>query len=274
MGQDEQSKEEEINLLNFLYRDAALVSSLYSQVNAGDVEKLTMTDLLSDDTSGNIGGSIKLLHGNLEYSEKSSREISRVMSPHDHKISELLKQLETDDNDLEIYDGKLLKVSGRVSLFDRKYLKDVIRFGMKLQLFDGFLETFGRQMSTSDAISPKAAALKGKDFLENIADLMASSLLLHLHTDNGIVDCLVTSEYFTIPPLELINKFGSFLPGEYIVEGICYATDHPQEPKPSYPEEEGVLSSLFAAMDFPLSFLDLPSIYLNMVPIVIYKTIG
>ena len=284
MGETFENQNQEITLRNYLYRDIDLINSLYSQANAGNLESITMSASHNNSVGYEVSGGIKLLEANKEHKSLSNEAVSRLLSPHDYKITELLAELPTIGEDADFHDGNFVELSGSIDLWNKQYFESILDFAMKLHMLDESFENAGISITQGVGykISPSAAKVKGESFFQNMPSLFPGDNSLLFKTSKNQYDCLINAASFSVPPIELISRFGKRLAGTFHLIGIYYANDFDGDLKKDKAENndnfltlsDSPRDSLFDVMDIPQTLLNPDKKMRQVVPIVIYKELG
>lgn len=216
------TNEEKFSLMEFLYKDEILISSLYSQVFGGDLDEVSQNSSSINKTLRGKNGSIKVATLNKSSEKSSSDELSKKIKPRDAKILDLVSELNIKEYDKSLTrckNGRLIRLEG--DLFFRNFdrLKNMFPLLPKMDIFNNIK----LPISNND-----------EDFqliLNYISDFMPVGIELEILTkQHEQMICNINKDFLMIS-LDNISKIynGNYL-GNWTIIGVFDNNDSKKMP--------------------------------------------
>lgn len=278
----EKEDQEEIQLIQYIYRNQDLIDSLYSQINAGDLVDIAISSSSSESKEKKVKASAKIIEGETSSAFNNQKGYVKNSLPKDFKIAELLRDLEPNSDQTSFSDGQVIKVAGSLSIFSKQYIQNLFSKIVPLMgndaysnLVDDFARLSGRHLSVSNSAKPT----KGKEIFNTMMEILPYNLHGILFCDTTPYECLIDEEGFSIAPEVWLNTFGDTMPGNHIIIGIYHS--FPTEALQSNfddPNKKVTINANYQALLGATSLITHFGKFTNssgiIVPIVIFKEIS
>lgn len=121
----EKEDQEEIQLIQYIYRNQDLIDSLYSQINAGDLVDIAISSSSSESKEKKVKASAKIIEGETSSAFNNQKGYVKNSLPKDFKIAELIRDLEPNSDQTSFSDGQVIKVAGSLSIFSKQYIQNL-----------------------------------------------------------------------------------------------------------------------------------------------------
>lgn len=116
-----------MGLLNFLYKDEALIASLYAQIYRGRLVEIDREESTTDSENGEIKGGIPLLGAKTAWGSGACQRVRETIDPHDAATLDVLKHLEAFAvSEEEALPNKVVLLSGRLALMSHSQRSCII----------------------------------------------------------------------------------------------------------------------------------------------------
>lgn len=127
--------EEKLSLMEFLYKDTELISSLYSQLFGGDLESVSRLAATSEECNIDAGVNLYVAKANSLTKDIATEELVKNIISKDDKVIELFSELNLKEctKALNNYkSGKIIKLEGNLYFRNLDTLKNVLPLLNKL----------------------------------------------------------------------------------------------------------------------------------------------
>ncbi|GAB1254576.1 hypothetical protein [Desulfovibrio falkowii] len=116
-----------MGLLNFLYKDEALIASLYAQIYRGRLVEIDREESTTDSENGEIKGGMPLLGAKTAWGSGACQRVRETIDPHDAATLDVLKHLEAFAvSEEEALPNKVVLLSGRLALMSHSQRSCII----------------------------------------------------------------------------------------------------------------------------------------------------
>ncbi|MBR9648690.1 DUF6414 family protein [Clostridium tyrobutyricum] len=221
MGKQEQYENgEEITLIDFLYKDTNLINSFYSQIFGGDLTAVSRSEISADESSNNMGGSIKIVSGSVSSKHSDGQNITRNINPYDYKVLELLEQFNLTIHSLsDAHEGSIIATKGKLTYRNYNIIDQIFPFIEKNKLVPEF----------NAPIDPNARGKNRNNTLgkamQDIIKMIPYGLEFSVETTTDeTATCIINKEHLTISPDDLLRSYGNIIPSIWTVIGILDVT--------------------------------------------------
>jgi hypothetical protein len=119
-------------LLHFLYKDEALIASLYAQIFRGRLVRINhgQTETQSDDAE--VGGNVKIVSGKAQWGNSFEESQHEIIDPHDAATLDVLNHLEQFSvAEQDCKKGDVLLLSGGLCLVPHEHRKLLLELGFE-----------------------------------------------------------------------------------------------------------------------------------------------
>ena len=211
-------------IIEFLYKDSALIDSLYAQLFKGNVARILQTVTTSESQNKSIGTDIKLFKGDMGSTEVNSDAQQEDIDPHDMKVAELIQRIEPEHLESfdEAKDGDIVAVQGRISLLCKQYIKDLMspleNAGILDQLYQ--MKTGLDKLWLQGQNKGKASPVSMKTLMATLVDLLPNGISGSIESNSNEIALIFKNDGFTSDPEAMVQVIGSTIPGEYVCLGI------------------------------------------------------
>lgn len=138
-----------MGLLNFLYKDEALVASLYAQIFRGKLVSIDKEESSTNSENSEFKGGMPLLGGSASWGSGGGQRIKETVDPHDAATLDVLKHLEgyaVSENEATL--NSIVMLSGRIALMN---------YAQRSCLVESSFESNIKQLTKSMGLPPKQA---------------------------------------------------------------------------------------------------------------------
>ncbi|WP_123053104.1 hypothetical protein [Clostridium sp. JN-1] len=222
MGKQEQyENSEEITLIDFLYKDTNLINSFYSQIFGGDIMTLSKSEICADESSNNIGGSIKIASGSTSSKRSDTQNITKNINPYDYKVLELLQRFNLTIHSLsDAHEGSIIATKGKLTYRDYNIIDQIFPFIEKNKLVPEFNTPINPNMRGKNKNNTLGKAI------QDIIKMIPYGLEFSVETTTDeTATCIINKEYLTISPDDLFRSYGNIIPSIWTIIGILDVTE-------------------------------------------------
>ena len=254
-----ESVQVEPELIDFLYIDDARVDSYISQIKNGTLRSVSTTNatLQGSSRSAGIGLDFKLANAHIGGGEKINNTVSATENydPYHKKIIDFIDLIKFKEiNPLEENTADLGYTGGRISIRNMSIFTKLIPVILK----------------NRRAFGPITGEAKAN--IEAMGDLLKATpgtIDITITTPNGHkITGIVDEEYLKLPVASILKNFGTALPGEWTVIGICDTVTEPIESDSDYTSVEDMVDTYANMLK---NFFT--SANIKITPIIILRTI-
>lgn len=131
------TNEEKLSLMEFLYKDTELISSIYSQVFGGDLQGVSQVSATAEECNIDTGVNIGVAKGSSLTKDTVTEQLIKNIVSKDEKIIELFSELNIKEcsKSLNNYkNGKIIKLSGNLYFRNLDIIKSILPLMNKLGL--------------------------------------------------------------------------------------------------------------------------------------------
>lgn len=217
-----QNEEPKASLVEILYSDNDIISSLDSQYRSGTEEHRALTNESQSESIGSIGISA-ILKGSVEHNDRLTKGILRTISPYDSKVMQLISDLDLSisSETVSTNQGKIVLLNGAVRFFKAGSLLELLNNSDTM----GIIESTKKVFSGNDYPD----FMQGKSilqFMKEVMDFLPKDpfILLQLKNNKRQFCLPVNSEYLRQSSDTLHNLYGCKICGNWTVAGILNPT--------------------------------------------------
>lgn len=199
-------------LVDFIYKDSELITSLYAQIFAGNLTTINKNSSDTDERSTNMSGGMKIAGFKAESKEVATQSIQELIDPHDYKIGQILEQLglEVYDEISDLRQDQLVIIRGQVIIRDIEMIKTLCNSDDILRMMAG----------------DNQESIGLVQMIKAFSSFLPSGIEFELLTkDNKNITGSLKEQYLTTSKDDLTRLYGGRYPSQYYVLGIVDKLD-------------------------------------------------
>ena len=228
MGSKKDEKEQENELVEFLYKDNNYIDSFYSQIFQGDLQKISKNSTSKESTVNQLALGVGFASGKLDANKENAEGFIEEILPHDSKIMKLFEELiiKSCNTTKESKVNSLNRFHGFIEILDNECTKkqfDVLESTGLLEIALGLSNAMEGDDGTISTIIGNGFSLASLVTAMIKMQSNGCDIILTLNNNEKIL-VPIDRNFLTMKVSDILRVYGNCIPGEWIVVGIYDCT--------------------------------------------------
>lgn len=216
MGYHQENQEK---LIDFLYKDQESIDSLYAQLFQGKIESIVKQESSLDKETSFIGSDVKFVAANTGSESSTNESMSFNISPHDHRIIQLLENLDLDlfKSSLNgVNDNKLICVKGDILIRNTALMHEILGLSDLFSGIPGF-ERFNQPFTSTKKGKPVTFI----DAIKRMTSLIPKGIEMDIYLSQECIIYASLIESYISPSFKvLLDSYANTLPKDCYIIGV------------------------------------------------------
>lgn len=223
MGSKKDKEEQEIELVEFLYKDMNYIDSFYSQIFQGNLQKISKNSASKDAVVNQLSGSVGFVSGEVNSNSENTEGIVEEILPHDSKVIKLFDELTINpcNTTKESKIKGLNRFHGVIEILDNEYTKEQFEILEQTGLLDAALKLNEVVNNDKNVATIVNQGLSLSSLVCAMVKMQTNGcdIILTLNNKEQIL-IPIDRKFLTMRVEDILRVYGNFMPGEWNVVGI------------------------------------------------------